>query len=188
MCNKRTGHTVTLLAQPQQVPLFKSLISEVEFQWLGPLSSPASCTSLRPAACLVDPLEDCPILHLASHRLSDRMRTPVSEGMKRANGGQGRAKRESLILDTEENYTFRVNYSRKKNCTSVFYRRQFVKQSHSNFGSFPPYPPSFCFETFLWCLHAFNRPQDLQECFVGSVYSVVPPLSIHICLHSVQRR
>lgn len=93
-CNKRSGHQITLMVQPQQVPLFKSLISEAEFQWLGPLSSPASCTSLRPAACLVDPLEDCPILHLASHRLSDRMRTPVSEGMNRANGGQGSAKTE----------------------------------------------------------------------------------------------
>lgn len=39
--------------------------------------SPASCASLRPAARLVDALQDCPILHLASHCLSDRMRTPV---------------------------------------------------------------------------------------------------------------
>lgn len=42
-------------------------------------SSPASCASLRPAARLVDPLQDRPILHLAGHCLSDRVRTPVPE-------------------------------------------------------------------------------------------------------------
>lgn len=42
--------------------------------------SPATRTALRPAARLVHPLEDRPVLHLARHRLSDRVWTPVPAG------------------------------------------------------------------------------------------------------------
>ena len=44
--------------------------------------------------------------------------------------------------------------------------------------------PPFCFDTPLWCLHAFNQPRDSQECIVGCIYTAVAPLSTHIRLHS----
>lgn len=42
--------------------------------------SPATRTALWPAARLVHPLEDRPVLHLARHRLSDRVWAPVPAG------------------------------------------------------------------------------------------------------------
>lgn len=51
-------------------------------------SSPASCAALRPAAALVDPLENGPVLHLARHCLCDCVRTPVPAGRDKVRKAQ----------------------------------------------------------------------------------------------------
>ena len=68
-------------------------------------SSPASRASLWPAARLVDPLEDRPVLYLAGHSLSDRMRTPVPVGRNTARERESQdSAEEKLFWDTEEHF------------------------------------------------------------------------------------
>lgn len=170
-------------------------------------SSPASRASLWPAARLVDALQDRPILYLAGHSLSDRMRTPVPVGRNTARGrerGRVRKVQRKSYFETQKNIS-RVNNSGKRSvCLQNTSEQRAPAPCRARKGGNHPrshiqdaavFPrgftvaPPFCFDTPLWCLHAFNQPRDSQECIVGCIYTAVAPsINTHPSAFGSRRR
>lgn len=166
-------------------------------------SSPASRASLWPAARLVDALQDRPILYLAGHSLSDRMRTPVPVGRNTARerereGESGRCRGKvilrhrrtfpELIIQEREVYVCKTPPNKERPHRVALAKVEIIhavtsRTLLSSRGVLQS-PLPFVL-TLLYGVYTLLISREIRRSALWAVFTLQsPPLSTHIRLHS----